>query len=105
MERELLALILELDVGERYVADHGVDAALGQACVAEILNADVLAGMNCLCNSSRYGIHFNTDKACPRLPVTHEVASTGSWLQNGGVRGHAQAGDGLVNRGDDSGGR
>ena len=33
--------IFELDVGEGHVADHRVDAALGQLRVAEILDADV----------------------------------------------------------------
>ena len=33
VQRQLLAAIVELHVGERHVADHGVDAALGQlAC-------------------------------------------------------------------------
>ncbi len=35
-------LIVELEVGERHVADHRVDAVFGQLGVAETLDADVL---------------------------------------------------------------
>ena len=45
VQRQLLAAIVELHVGKRHVADHGVDAALGQLRVAEVLDADVLVGV------------------------------------------------------------
>ena len=45
VQGELLAVVVELQVGERHVADHGVDAVLGQLRVAEVLDADVLVGM------------------------------------------------------------
>ena len=41
MQRQLAAAIVDLHVGERHVADHGIEAALGQLRVAEILDADV----------------------------------------------------------------
>ena len=43
VQRQLLPVIIELQVGERDVADHGVDAVLGQPGVAEVLDADVVA--------------------------------------------------------------
>ena len=43
VEREPLAVVLELHVGERRVPDDGVDAPLGEPRVAEVLDADVVA--------------------------------------------------------------
>ena len=45
VQRQLLPVIVELEVGEGHVADHRVDAVLGQLGVAEVLDADVLAGV------------------------------------------------------------
>ena len=45
VQRQLLPVVIELEVGERHVADDGVDAAFGQLGVAEILDADVLVGV------------------------------------------------------------
>ena len=99
VQGKLLAAILELEVGERHIADDGVDAAFGQACVAEVLDADVLAGMERFGDPPRDGIHFNADEPRPRSTVAHEVAGAASWLQDRGVGGHAQTGDGLVDAG------
>ena len=52
VQGELLPLVVELEVGERHVADDGVDAVLGQLGVAEILDADVLAGVESLSQSA-----------------------------------------------------
>ena len=41
VQRQLLPAVVELDVGEGHVADHGVDAVRGQSRVAEVLDADV----------------------------------------------------------------
>ncbi len=45
MERQARAAILEFDVCEGDVADHGIDAVLGQAGIAEVFDADVLIGI------------------------------------------------------------
>ena len=42
-------------------------------------------------------------KRAPGLALAHEIAGAASRLQDRGVGGHAQAGDGLVDRGDDGG--
>ena len=66
MQGELLALIVELYVGERHVADHRVDAVLRQLRVAEILDADVLVGVKRLGDPPGDGIHFHADEAHAR---------------------------------------
>ena len=45
VEREPRAPVLELHVGKRRVPDDGVDAPLGEPRVAEVLDADVVAGV------------------------------------------------------------
>jgi len=45
VQGQLLPPVVELHVGERHVADHGVDAVLGELGVAEVLDADVVAGV------------------------------------------------------------
>ena len=51
MQGEFLAAIIELEVGERYVADHRVDAVFRQFAVAEALDADVVFGVECFGDS------------------------------------------------------
>ena len=46
VQGQLLPVIVELEVGERHVADHGVNAVFGQSRVAEILDADVVVGVD-----------------------------------------------------------
>ena len=69
VQGQLLAVIVELEVGEGHVADHRVDAVLGQLGVAEVLDADVLAGVERPGDAAGYGIQFNADEArsllCP----------------------------------------
>ncbi len=92
VQRELLPVVVELEVGERHVADHGVDAILRQLGVAEILDADVLAGMECLGDAAGDGIEFDADEAHARLALAHEIAGAASGFQDRGTLGHAQAG-------------
>ena len=42
MQGEAHAVVVEPEIGERHVADDGINAALGQAGVAEMLDADVV---------------------------------------------------------------
>ena len=44
-------------------------------------------------------------KRVPVLALAHEIAGAAAGLQDGGVAGHAQAGDGLVDGRDDGGRR
>ena len=53
VERQLHAAIIESDVGEGWVADHRVEAALGQLGVAKALDPDILAGMQSTGDSTR----------------------------------------------------
>ena len=69
MQRELLPAVVELEVGERHVADHRVDAVLGQLRVAEVLDADVLLGVERLGDAAGDGIQFDADEAhAPACP-------------------------------------
>ncbi len=49
------------------------------------------------------GIQLDADEARAGLAVAHEIAGAAAWLQDRGVAGHAEAGDGLVDGGDDGG--
>ena len=93
MQRELLPVIIELQIGERHVADHGVDAILGQFGVAEILDADVRFGMKCFGNAAGNRIHLDADETHPLAGLAHEIAGAASWLQHRGISGNSQAGD------------
>ena len=63
VQGQLLAVIVELEVGEGHVADHGVDAVLGQLGVAEILDADVVVGVERPGDAAGDGIQFDADEA------------------------------------------
>ena len=66
MQREPLAVVVELDVGEGHVADHGVDAALGQPGVAEILDADVGSGVEGAGDAAGDAVQLDADEPQPR---------------------------------------
>ena len=67
MQGQLLAVIVELEVGEGHVADYRVNAVLGQLGVAEILDADVVAGVDRPGDAAGYGVEFNADEAVSLL--------------------------------------
>src|SRR5581483_9838672 len=89
-----------LDVGERHVANHRVDLSLGQARVPEILDADVLARMECPGNAARDAVQLDADIVHPFAALAHEASDAAAWLQDGGTLGNAEAGKGLVHGGD-----
>ena len=103
VQRQLLAAVVELDVGKRQVADHGVDAALGQLGVAEILDADV--GSGCRARAMRPEMRSSSTpmNRMPSGAMAHEIAGAAARLQHGGVAGHAEAGERLVHGRDDGG--
>ena len=72
--RQLLPAIVELEVGERHVADHRVDAVLGQARVAEVLDADVLSGWSALAMRPEMRVQLDADEAHPWPALAHEIA-------------------------------
>ena len=45
MQGEAHPVVVQAEIGEGHIADDGVDAALGQAGVAEVFDADVVAGV------------------------------------------------------------
>ena len=103
MQGEALPVVVELEVGERHVADDGVDAALGQARVAEVLDADVVAGVEHAGDAAGEAVQLDADEAHARGGQGQEVADAAARLQHGRVAGHAQACEGLVHRPDDDG--
>ena len=104
VQGKLLAVIVELEVGEGHVADHRVNAVLGQLGVAEVLDADVVFGVERLGDAAGNGVEFDADEAHPFLALAHEIAGAAAGLQDGGILGYAQAGNRLVD-GRNHGGR
>ena len=103
VEREPRAAVLELHVGERRVADDGVDAALGQPRVAEVLDADVVAGVEGLGDAARERIELDADEAHALGGEPQEIARAAARLEHGRVLGDAEAGQRLEHRRDDRG--
>ena len=65
VERHPVAGVLKPHVGEGDVADDGVDLTLGQACVLEVLDADVLVRMQGPGDAARDEIEFDADEVHP----------------------------------------
>ena len=101
VERQPHAAIIEPHVGKRRVADDGVDATVGELGVAEVLDADVMAGVEGLGDSSRDAVELDADEphafGCPG----QEIAAAAPGLEDRRVPRHAQAEEGLVHRGND----
>ena len=58
-------------------------------------------GVERLGDAAGDGIQLDADEARARLALAHEIAGAAAGLQDGGVAGNAQAGDGLVDGRDD----
>src|SRR3984885_6396708 len=96
VQREFLAAILELEIGEGNVADRRVDAALGERRIAEGFDSDVMIGMKGFRNPSGNSVQLDCDEPPSALSSADEIADAAARLQDGGVVGDAQSGDGLV---------
>ena len=105
MEGQLLPLVVELEVGERHVADHRVNAVFGQLRVGEALDADVVFGVERLGDAAGDAIQLDADESRPFPALAHEIADAAAGFQDRGVAGNAQAGDSLVHGSDDGRGR
>ena len=99
-----LALVAHIHVTERHVADHRVNPVCGQACVPEILDADIRLGVQRPRHASREAVLLDADEAHAVRRVPHEVPDPAPGFQHGGLAGNAQAGQGSVHRLDDRGG-
>ena len=73
MQREACPVIVELEIGEGDIADDGVNAVLGQARIAEVFDADVVAGVERAGHPSREVIQFHADEAHAFRGVGQEV--------------------------------
>src|SRR6202011_216620 len=63
VERQLLPVIVKLEISKRHVADHRVNPVLGQPGVAEILNADVVFGVKQPCDAAGNVVELDADEA------------------------------------------
>jgi len=88
--------VVELEVGERDVADDRVDAAVRQLRVPKTLDADVLLRVDRLGDAAGDGIEFDADEPLSWLAVAHEVADAAARFEDRGVAGDTQSADGLV---------
>src|ERR1700690_4584036 len=84
-----MPVIFELDIGEGDVADGSVDRGLGQACILEVFDADVVVGMLCAGDLPRYMILLDANEAPTDLPL-HEVARPAAGLQNRCILGDTE---------------
>ena len=66
MQGEARPVIVEPEVGERHVADDGVDAVLWQARVAEVFDADVVAGVQHAGDAPGEAVQLDADEAHAR---------------------------------------
>src|SRR5262249_6230945 len=103
MQGEVAAGILEFYIGEGDVADDGVNGALGQARIAEGFNADVMSRVEHAGDPSGEAIQLHADEAHPLRGQRNEVADPAAWLQDGCLRRHTQALEGLVHGTDNEG--
>src|SRR5262245_27660792 len=95
--------MVQLDVGKRDVADDRVDAALRELRVTEVLDADILAGVEGTGDAAGDQVQLDADETHAIGGLAHETAGATAGLQDQPVGGDTEAGDGLVNRGDGSG--
>ncbi len=78
VQGEFLAPVIELKVGERHVANDGINPALGQFGVAEVLDADIGFRVQGFGNPPGNRIQLDTDEVPP--PLAHEVADAAARL-------------------------
>ena len=104
VEGELLAVEVELDVGEGDVADHGVERR--ELGIAEVLDADVGLGMEGAGDAAGDAVEFDADEPLACRGMGHEIARCRIPARaRGASSGHAQTRKGLVHgRHDDGGG-
>ena len=103
MQGELLAVIVEANVGEGDVADDRIDPVRGQAGPLEVLDADV--GLRVQGSGDAAGdlVQLDADEAEVAGGVAEEVAGAAARLQDGGPVRDPEAVQGPEHRADDGG--
>ncbi len=105
VQSELVPAIVELQVGEGHVADHRINAVFGQAGIAEVLDADVLVGVQRFGDTTRNAVQFHADETHSVRPLTHKVADAAAGFEDGCISGNSEAGDTRMDGRDDGRGR
>src|SRR5579884_1957458 len=99
MQGQLLAVIVELEIGERHIADHGVDAVFGQLAVAKVLDADVVLRIERPGDAAGDAVQLDADELRSRPCLAHEIADAATRLQDGGVGRDSQPANGVMDGG------
>ena len=81
---------INLDVGKGDVADDRVDAALGQARVAEVLDTDFLARMPRAGDAAGEAVELDADEMHVLRRLAQEASIAAARLEHGGMVGHAK---------------
>ena len=101
MQGEAHPAIVQPEIGEGHIADDGVDAALGQTRVAEVFDANVMAGVEHACDTAGDAVELYPDETHGGGSQGEEIPDTAAWLQHGRIAGHAQVCECRVHRPDD----
>ena len=89
VQRQLLAVVIELHVGEGDVADDGVE--LRQNGFLKVLDADLLVGKPGPGDAAGDGVQFHADELHAFRSVGHEIARAATRLKDEGVGRNARA--------------
>ena len=103
MQREARPVVIQPEIGERHVANDSVNAVLGQAGVAEMLDTDVVAGVQHASDLSGEAVKLHADEAHAGRSQGNEVTDPTARLQHGRIGGHAQVPERRVHGLDDHG--
>ena len=80
MQGEPCPVVVQPEIGERHVADDGINAVRWEADVAEVLDADVMAGVQHAGDTPRETVQFDADKAHACRSVGQKVADAAAGL-------------------------
>jgi hypothetical protein len=93
VQRQLLPLVVELQVGEGNVADYSVDSVFRQLGVAETLDADIGIRVNRPGDPPGYAVQLDADESHPFPRLAHKIADAATWFHYKGVCGNSKAGN------------
>ena len=98
MQGEACPVVVQPEVGKRDIADHRVNAVRWEAGVAEVFDADVVAGVQHAGDTPGEAVQLHADEAHACRGVGQKVADAAAGLQHGRIGGHPQTRQGRVHR-------